>query len=180
MGVVCPQGDGDARRVVHVSRALPAEARAADAELRAMQGANGRGEGTHEVAEDAPGSPVSDEGTKKRSRCLTFTVEGKPTAYVRMTRRSQHEARAIAYTAYRERVGWTARQAGAEVMAGSLALSVHAMVTERRWDLDNLVKGISDALNGVCWTDDKQITRIDAYLEVGWIMDRVEVTVRVL
>jgi Holliday junction resolvase RusA-like endonuclease len=109
---------------------------------------------------------------------IRFVVEGKPTAFVRTTRRSQHEPRAIAYKAYREQVGWTARQAGAEIITGSVALSVHAMVTTRRWDLDNLVKGISDSLNGVCWVDDKQITRIDAYLEVGWIMDRVEVIVR--
>jgi Holliday junction resolvase RusA-like endonuclease len=109
---------------------------------------------------------------------VTFVVEGKPVAFVRMTRRSQREPRAIAYKAYREQVGWTARQAGAEIITGSVALSVHAMVTTRRWDLDNLVKAVADSLNGVCWVDDKQIVRIDAYLEVGWIMDRVEVIVR--
>lgn len=120
------------------------------------------------------------EGRTARARMIRFEVEGKPTAFVRTTRRSQHEPRAIAYRAYRERVGWTARQAGAEIIEGPIWLSVHAMVTARRWDLDNLVKGIADSLNGVCWKDDKQIVKIDAYLEVGWILDRVEVIVRAM
>lgn len=43
-----------------------------------------------------------------------------------------------------------------------------AVRPDRMPDLDNLVKLVSDALNGVAWVDDKQVDEIRATLKRGW------------
>lgn len=56
----------------------------------------------------------------------------------------------------------TASQKRKMAMLNGDILPVHA-----REDLDNLVKSISDGLNGVAFADDKQITRLRASKEYG-------------
>lgn len=52
--------------------------------------------------------------------------------------------------------------------------------TKRPRDLDNLVKLVCDALNGIAWDDDKQIHRIEATLERGCTEPSTVITVYTL
>ena len=55
---------------------------------------------------------------------------------------------------------------GSALLTGELAVELHIFrnfksVTSKRYgDIDNLVKGIFDALTGVLWLDDKQISSL--------------------
>lgn len=95
---------------------------------------------------------------------LTFFVPGTPVPFTRVLRGSR-QARAERYRAYRQQVGWLARQAGAEVWDGPIGLCLDVYLPERmrgRPDLDNIVKSFGDALNAICYADDRQITMIEA------------------
>lgn len=50
----------------------------------------------------------------------------------------------------------------------------------RRRDLDNAIKAILDACNGVAWDDDSQVDQIHAYRTVAGTVPCVDVTVEVL
>jgi len=98
-------------------------------------------------------------------RVFRFAVAAKIVPAVRMTRRSKFvNPQAARYLAYKELIGWTARQRGAEIMHGPIALSVTAFAFRRKFDATNVLKGVEDALNGVCWEDDKAI--VDASIRV--------------
>ena len=64
---------------------------------------------------------------------------------------------------YREAVHTTLMQQGAahQLETGRLSVSIEASAPDaRRRDLDNLLKAVLDALNGVAWVDDSQIARL--------------------
>lgn len=46
-----------------------------------------------------------------------------------------------------------------------------------RCDLDNLVKSVADAANGVVWADDSQVVRLEAEMHKAQGEPRVEVTI---
>lgn len=51
------------------------------------------------------------------------------------------------------------------MLKGNVEVILHFFLIEKRHkkiDLDNLIKAVLDALNKVCYKDDKQVTRIDA------------------
>ena len=52
--------------------------------------------------------------------------------------------------------------------------------TRRRRDLDNLVKLVLDACNGVVWADDAQVVALDASVERGVSDPRTELEVYVI
>lgn len=58
-------------------------------------------------------------------------------------------------------IGWALRSAlGPKGVDGEREFSVHAVFrtsTKRRCDLDNLLKTVLDAGNGVVWSDDSQV-----------------------
>ncbi len=57
---------------------------------------------------------------------------------------------------------------GQEPLGGDLAVWLDfELPTRRRLDLDNLSKGCLDALNGVCWRDDRQIVELHLRKRVG-------------
>lgn len=84
-------------------------------------------------------------------------------------------------------IGFAARIAGAPILAGPVALDVRVVVEPpRSWskkqraaaiegerfptvkpDLDNVVKLIEDALNGIAWNDDQQIVQLSAGKKYG-------------
>jgi crossover junction endodeoxyribonuclease RusA len=51
---------------------------------------------------------------------------------------------------------------GCEPMTGELVLSADFYRPAKRGDLDNRLKVLGDALNGIAWNDDKQIGEIHA------------------
>lgn len=88
--------------------------------------------------------------------------------------------------AYREQAGWIAKSAGAKVLQGAVKVSMwlhpkltkKGLASETRIDIDNAIKGVFDALNGICWVDDKQVVAlsivISAPVDGGGITVAVE------
>lgn len=96
---------------------------------------------------------------------FTFTVHGRIVPAVRMTQRGKFTSvQASRSLAYKDQIGWTARQAGAAIIDGPITLVVVASVFKRKWDASNVLKIAEDALNGVCWRDDSAV--IDARIVV--------------
>ncbi len=71
-----------------------------------------------------------------------------------------------------------ARMARIEAPA-PIAVSVTWERRERRGDLDNRLKVLLDALQGVAYDDDKQITELHAYLRDGFSENRMLVSIQV-
>lgn len=104
---------------------------------------------------------------------FTFTVIGKIVPAVRMTQRSKYvSTQAQRYLAYKDRIGWTAKEAGAAIWEGPIALTVTAWARDRKWDASNVLKAVEDSLNGICWVDDKQI--VEARIRVCELWGRIE------
>ena len=122
---------------------------------------------------------------------LTFTVEGQPVPKGR-PRFANH-----AYTPKRTRAYETLVRAAALEALGVFGSpwELGGKMGVRLWfyrkggkkdpgkelhrcDLDNLVKAVTDALNGVLYADDQQIDVIEAYREVDSEKPRVTVAVR--
>lgn len=91
---------------------------------------------------------------------VEFFVPGPPPSYVRMTSRSKWGERAQRYFTRRDAVALAAKAEGAELLAGPVGLVIRLYVRDvlkRRFDADNCAKGVADALQGVCFANDKQI-----------------------
>lgn len=113
----------------------------------------------HAVLPHAAQRAPAREPSKRES--VSFRVPGRPVAYVRMIRGVRQE-RGKRYLAYRDAVGYRAKEAGAEPWTGEVGVVIQAWVKRRTFDLDNLVKGVLDSLSGVAFADDKQVTKIIA------------------
>lgn len=83
---------------------------------------------------------------------------------------------------YETRVGWALRSAyvGAP-LTGPLVLTLRVFerprLPQHEADLDNYVKAVGDALNGLAWVDDRQVVRLDAEIERGAEAPRIVVSV---
>lgn len=64
--------------------------------------------------------------------------------------------------AYKEEAGWIAKVDGVEPVKGDVVVKIAVHRPQRRGDLDNTLKVLLDALNGIAWQDDNQIVRIEA------------------
>lgn len=109
--------------------------------------------------------------------CLTLDIEPvakararvSPAEYdriggVRVRTKKAHGYTPAQVTKYEEHVGWLLKQARVIRRDGDdLAVRARFHVS-RAADLDNLVKSLLDACNGVAWKDDAQVTRISAEL----------------
>lgn len=110
---------------------------------------------------------------------VRFVVDGKPASQGSMTAvynrrlgvaRVRHVA-APALSLWRQQCREAARAAGAEVWDGPIAMTLsfglEAPINQKhgypkRPDLDKLVRGVLDALTGVCYKDDSQVTILKA------------------
>ena len=111
----------------------------------------------------------------------TFTLPYPPSAnrYWRNVRgRTIVSAEAKAYKA---EAGWSAKAQGACcIEAGNIIVKIDAYRPRRRGDLDNVLKITLDALNGVAYADDSQITRIEANRYDDKDNPRVEIGIRMV
>lgn len=100
---------------------------------------------------------------------VAFRVEGPVVPAVRMTQRTKFLPPAQRYLAYQGEVRLRAKEAmaGAAPLAGPVVVRILIAARERRYDLDNGIKGILDSLNRVAFVDDKQVVRIDADVRDG-------------
>lgn len=64
--------------------------------------------------------------------------------------------------AYKAEAGWLAQAAGVEMLEGEVKLSVDVYMITHRADLSNRIKVLEDALNGIAWIDDQQISELHA------------------
>jgi len=133
---------------------------------------------------------------------IIFTVEGQPIAQPR-ARITVRGGFANAYTpkdhpihAYRQAIQLQAKaaMAGRPPLGGPVSIEVvfafqrpksHTKKQRQQVghcqkpDLTNLLKGLEDALNGICWVDDSQICEIDLVQKQwsddgGWTMITIE------
>lgn len=118
-----------------------------------------------------PGLDVACAGAGTVSR-YTFRLSGPIKPYVRMTQRSRFvDPQAKEYRASKEamRLELQAQMAqrGLDMLPGQTPLEV-AITTFRcnhRQDLDNIIKAVLDACNGVVWPDDRWVDKIAARRE---------------
>lgn len=67
-----------------------------------------------------------------------------------------------------ELIAWKARAAGVRISTDVVSVTVGFYFTgQRRGDIDNLVKTVLDALNGVAYVDDRQVLHLQAAVVLG-------------
>lgn len=92
-------------------------------------------------------------------RYETFTIEGDPAPKAR-----PRFVNGVVTSSRPQRIaerdtGWELKNHVREPLRGNLAiLCIFYRRTRRLVDVDNLVKHILDAANGICWEDDSQVT----------------------
>lgn len=124
---------------------------------------------------------------------LTFTIDGPPVPKARartVAFRVGSKIRSRSFTpektaAYEKRAGLLALNAVNCCRAwrkdwGAYALTVRVFRESRRGDLDNYVKAIGDACNGVAYADDAAVVRLAAEMHEDRERPRVEVEIAML
>lgn len=66
------------------------------------------------------------------------------------------------------------------LLTGALSITMHIYRPAKRGDLDNRIKIILDALQGIAYTNDNQIVEIHASMGDDKLRPRVEVSVRMM
>lgn len=101
---------------------------------------------------------------------LAFTLTGRVKPYTIRTRASLHASeRSRDYYASQQNLAYQLREQmnGRPPLVGQVGFSVVFTRTKRLADLDNLIKAVSDAANGIAWADDRQVRCIEAHLQSG-------------
>ena len=98
---------------------------------------------------------------------LTFYATGRIKPYVRMTRRGKFvrdDAREYLASKMALALQFRAQMADRDLLAGPLSVTILLRVTDgmHRKDLDNQIKAVLDAGNGIIWRDDRWIDEIFA------------------
>ena len=116
---------------------------------------------------------------------MTFTIPGEPVGKgrPRVDRGRAHTPEKT--KAYEEKVKWCYRAAHGRLLEGPIRMTIDAVYpiaksasrkareamdgkpARKKPDLDNLVKCIADALNGIAYADDKDIVLFTAYKSCG-------------
>ena len=113
---------------------------------------------------------------------IEFTVHGNPVP----KQRPRLGRRNTTYTPQRTKnweaeVGWICKQnnPGLVPLQGEVAVwMVFYRSTRHKCDLDNLVKGVNDGLNGIAFIDDTQVVEIHAWLKYDKENPRAEIKVK--
>lgn len=103
-------------------------------------------------------------------RTVNFTIREQPQPKKRPRfSKNGHVHSDPEQVAYERRIGYLARQAvGSEWLTGQIAVAVvFHRGTRRRCDIDNLVKLVLDAINGIAFEDDHQVVSLHATKFIG-------------
>lgn len=79
---------------------------------------------------------------------------------------------------YKQRCAMLATGQGARVLDGDVVIAGTIYLPSRRRDLSNCIKLLEDALKGVCYHDDRQVSRLDLRRRYDKGNPRVEITVQ--
>ncbi len=115
---------------------------------------------------------------------IQFPIHVQPMGAVRMTQRSKwKDSSAQRYLAYKQRIGWEAKKYIHEPISGPVSVTLafyypipkswskqkkfeannQEIIPIVKPDIDNVVKGIFDALNGIAWKDDNLVTDLRTF-----------------
>ena len=109
---------------------------------------------------------------------LTLTFPLPPSANRYWRTGNGHVYLSAEAVAYKQTVGWTAREQGiSDPWAGDLGIRLRVYRARKAGDLDNKIKVILDALNGVAWLDDSQIVYIEAHRKDDKDNPRIELDI---
>ena len=78
---------------------------------------------------------------------------------------------------YLTHAGWVARSQVDAPLSGKVAITVRIYRPRKRGDIDNGLKLMFDALNGIVYEDDKQIVELHVYRHDDKANPRVELSV---
>ena len=78
---------------------------------------------------------------------------------------------------YQTTAGWLWKATGVDMLDGDVCVSLRIFRPQRRGDLDNRIKVLLDALNGIAYEDDGQVVELHAYLGDDKKNPRVELEV---
>lgn len=109
---------------------------------------------------------------------ISFVIPGRPVPAVRMTTRSKKiNKKALRYLAYKDEVGWRARQVFRAPFVGSVAVEINIYLTnDEDMDVDNVEKSILDGMNMIAYIDDRQVKELHGYKHVAE-SERAEVAI---
>lgn len=125
----------------------------------------------------------------KPNEIINLNIPVKPMGAVRMTRKGKYlDKHAQNYMAYKTHLQWMANMQlkGRKLFDGSLLVrltffmpipqsmrgkernaAVNGGYHKKKPDIDNLIKGVFDALNGLAWKDDNQVSKVEAEKRYG-------------
>jgi crossover junction endodeoxyribonuclease RusA len=81
---------------------------------------------------------------------------------------------------YKQTAALKAKAAGARPLQGPVSVTLHVYRPRKVGDLDNVLKACLDALRGVAYVDDKQITDISAHRYDDKERPRIDVEIEAL
>lgn len=110
---------------------------------------------------------------------INFTIYGNPVPKGRhRSTRSGHSYTPQRTRDYEARVADAAMMANVRPLTGDVSLTVvFYRGSAHRCDLDNLVKAVSDGINGIAFVDDVQVVELHAMKQLDRDNPRAEVTV---
>ena len=129
---------------------------------------------------------------------IQFPIHITPMGAVRMTQRSKwKDPAAQRYLAYKQFIGFTAKKHFSEPLQKPISIIIafyypipkswgkrkkenandQGIMPVVKPDIDNCVKGIFDALNGIAWNDDNQVVELKTfkrYVDLPMVVITVE------
>lgn len=116
---------------------------------------------------------------------INFTANLEPVPFKRVQSNGKRRFNDRRYSEFKDALGFFAKCAmgGRAPLQGAIKITIHIygkiIPTALKFgDWDNHGKAISDALNGICYVDDKQIVEGHIYLHKG--APRIEIEVETL